>query len=142
MAHEFLPMRDLRRARSLRRTMTDAERKLWHALKAHRFNGVGFRRQVPIGPYVADFATHAARLIIEVDGSQHGLPRHAASDAVRTEWLASRGYRLLRFWNNDVIANLDGVLTAIGAALPPSLPTPAGGEGEPLAGRSVRGPAQ
>jgi very-short-patch-repair endonuclease len=115
MGHEFLPERDKKRARALRRAMTDAERKLWYALRAHRFEGIGFRRQVPIGPYVADFASHAARLVVEVDGGQHASS--AATDTVRSDWLATRGYRVLRFWNNDVLSNLEGVLAEIGAAI-------------------------
>jgi very-short-patch-repair endonuclease len=115
MGHEFLPERDKKRARALRRAMTDAERKLWYALRAHRFEGIGFRRQVPIGPYVADFASHAARLVVEVDGGQHASS--AAKDTVRSDWLATRGYRVLRFWNNDVLSNLEGVLAEIGAAI-------------------------
>lgn len=95
--------------------MTDAERKLWYALRAHRFENVGFRRQVPIGPYVADFACHAARLVVEVDGGQHSVS--VARDTARSEWLASRGYRVLRFWNNDVLLNLEGVLVEIGGAI-------------------------
>jgi very-short-patch-repair endonuclease len=141
MAHEFLAKRDLERARRLRRDMTDAERKLWHALKAHRFGGVGFRRQVPLGPYVVDFASHSARLIVEVDGGQHAEARAAAFDRTRTEWLIQRGYRVLRFWNNDVLSNLEGVLTEIGGALPPSPPSPARGEGVTSPARAERGNA-
>ena len=82
-----------------------------------------FRHQVPLGPYYADFASHAARLIIEVDGSQHGEER----DAARTHFLEGEGYRVLRFWNNEVLGNLDGVLRTIAAALP----SPLVGEGGP-----------
>jgi very-short-patch-repair endonuclease len=114
MPHEFLPVRDRQRARRLRGNMTDAERKLWYALRAGRFDGVSFRRQAPIGRYVVDFVAHAHRLIVEVDGGQHAL--RAAADAERSAWLSSRGYRVLRFWNNDVLTNLDGVLSEIGAA--------------------------
>lgn len=117
MPHEFLPTRDRDRARKLRGTMTDAERKLWFALRARRFDGFIFRRQVPIGPYVADFACHAARLIVEVDGGQHAAGHRAVVDAARSDWLAARGYRVIRFWNNDVLGNIDSVLTEIGRAL-------------------------
>ena len=79
--------------------------------------GSHFRRQVPIGPYVADFACMAARLVIELDGSQHGEDRHKAHDGVRTEWLEKQGYRVLRFWNNDIAKNMDGVMETIYAAI-------------------------
>ena len=104
------------RARALRRDMTPAERKLWRALRAVRPNA-HFRHQVPFGPYYADFASHAARLVIEVDGGQHTPQR----DAARTRFLEREGYRVLRFWNNEVIENLDGVLAVIAAALPSPL---------------------
>jgi very-short-patch-repair endonuclease len=100
---------------------TDAESRLWRHLKQSPILGTHFRRQVPIGPYVADFACMAARLVIEIDGSQHGLPQNSESDAARTRWLKSEGYRVLRFWNNDVSKNMDGVLEAIHAAIPGSL---------------------
>ena len=83
--------------------------------------GTHFRRQVPIGPYVADFACMAARLIIEVDGSQHGDDAGMQKDAKRTQWLEQEGYRVLRFWNNDVTRNIKGVLEAIHVALYGSL---------------------
>jgi very-short-patch-repair endonuclease len=114
--------------------MTDAERKLWYALRAHRLENLGFRRQMPMGPYIVDFVSHRMRLVIEVDGGQHGFAGQQRRDTVRDAWLASRGYRVLRFWNNEVLTNLDGVLTTILAALPPSQPSPARGEGyEPVA---------
>jgi very-short-patch-repair endonuclease len=116
------------RARRLRRETTDAESVLWFALR-EKLAAARFRRQVPLGPYFADFASHGARLIIEVDGGQHSPDR----DAVRTEFLNGEGYRVLRFWNNDVLQNLDGVLVTISAALP----SPLVGEGG--AKRRMRG---
>jgi very-short-patch-repair endonuclease len=99
------------RARQLRARETDIERRLWFLLRDRRLNGVKFRRQVPIGPYIVDFVCQEAKLIVEVDGSQHA--DQVAYDAARTEWLSTVGYRVLRFWNNDLIENEDGVLTAI-----------------------------
>lgn len=114
------------RARRLRRAMTPAEGILWRQLRAHRFRGVGFRRQAPIGPYIVDFAAHGAGLVIEVDGGQHA---GAEADRRRDAWLTSQGYRVLRFWNNEVFENLEGVLATIDEALPPPDPSPTRGEG-------------
>jgi very-short-patch-repair endonuclease len=104
--------------------MSEAEKRLWYHLRAHRFCGASFRRQTPIGAYVADFVCHDAALMVELDGGQHGTTRTGKYDAGRTAWLATRGYRILRFWNNDVLQNTSGVLEVIAAALqktPPSL---------------------
>ncbi|WP_114944651.1 endonuclease domain-containing protein [Microvirga calopogonii] len=109
-------------ARRMRREMTPAERKLWHALKAHRFQALHFRRQVPIGPYVADFICHAARLVIEVDGAQHGFDRHIDQDRTRDAWFQAQGYQVLRFWNHDVMTALASVLDTIFANIPSNLP--------------------
>jgi very-short-patch-repair endonuclease len=79
--------------------------------------GSHFRRQVIIGPYIADFACMAAKLIIEVDGSQHGDDSNRACDAERTKWLETEGYRVLRYWNNDIYRNIEGVLSDIHASL-------------------------
>ncbi len=97
-------------ARALRRRMTDAERVLWGRLRNGQLVGQKFRRQSPIGPYVVDFLCEARRLVIELDGGQHA---DSASDAARTARLESEGYRVIRFWNNDVLTNLDGVLAVI-----------------------------
>ncbi len=102
------------RARRLRRNSTDAERKLWNRLRSRSIEKVKFVRQEPIGPYVVDFICRERRLIIEVDGGQHADSEH---DLVRDRWLAERRYRVLRFWNNDVLTNTEGVLEAIAAAL-------------------------
>tara|TARA_R110000824_G_scaffold118960_19_gene272661 strand:- start:81024 stop:81362 length:339 start_codon:yes stop_codon:yes gene_type:complete len=96
-------------ARFLRKNQTDAERKLWHALRDLKRHGFHFRRQSPIGPYVADFSCHSAKLIIELDGGQHNEPSGIATDSRRTAWLETQGYKVLRFWNNDVLANAEGV---------------------------------
>lgn len=116
----------LDRARKMRRQMTEAETRLWLALRGHRLNGVKFTRQVPVGPYIADFCARAAHLIIEVDGDTH---TDQSRDDRRTEWLEAQGYRVLRYSNADVTMNLDGVLQHIRAAVttaPHPGPLPAG----------------
>ena len=118
MPHDAVPRRQRGAAKKLRRDLTDAERKLWHALRGHRFEGVGFRRQMPMGPYIVDFVAHRMRLIVEVDGGQHMTESHAARDRVRDDWLGNRGYIVLRFPNNEVLENIDGVADAIARALP------------------------
>ena len=112
------------RARDLRRNATDAEARLWYALR-EQLPQAKFRRQVPLGPYFADFCSHRARLVVELDGSQHA--EAVERDAARTRFLNEEGYRVLRFWNNEVLQNLDGVITAIASAIPPPLV----GEGGP-----------
>ena len=112
------------RARTLRSRLTDAERKLWYALRDRRFAGVKFRRQVPVGPYVADFLCYEARLVIEVDGGQHA---ESANDRRRDRWFAGNAFRVLRFWNNDVLKQTNSVLEIIMAALnncEPASPSP------------------
>lgn len=116
-------------ARRLRRDMTDAERRLWSRLRAHQL-GVHFRRQVPLERYVLDFVCFQARLVIEVDGGQHA---QSEADKLRDAWLKEKGFRVLRFWNNDVLGNTEGVLVTIMQALgetPPPQPSPVKGEGE------------
>jgi len=102
------------RARALRRDSTEAEKKLWQHLRQPPFKQHNFRRQATIGRYFADFASHRLRLVIELDGGQHS---GSESDKVRTQFLEARGYRVLRFWNNEVIENMSGVLSAIDAAV-------------------------
>jgi very-short-patch-repair endonuclease len=104
-------------ARRLRSKTTDPEIVLWKRLRIIETKGTHFRRQVPIGPYVADFACMAARLVIELDGSQHATDLKRAKDRQRTEWFESQGYRVIRFWNNDLSINMDGVLDTVYAAL-------------------------
>ena len=116
-------------ARKLRAAATDAEIRLWSRLRREQLDGFRFRRQQPIGSYVVDFFCPEAKLIIEIDGGQHA---DSISDEHRTHWLEAHGYRVLRFWNNDVLANTEGVLLRILEALragPPSLPSPSRGEG-------------
>jgi len=92
--------------------MTDAERKLWWHLRSLPIEHSHFRRQATIGPFFADFACHERRLVIEVDGAQHNQPENVARDAERSAYLRARGYRILRFWNNDVLTNINGVMEA------------------------------
>ena len=122
----------------MRHEPTDAERVLWQQLRHLSIEGTHFRRQATIGPYFADFACHRTRLIIEVDGGQHNETQGDVRDAKRTVDLESRGYRVLRFWNNDVLGNVEGVMETIAAAMrdagppPPTPPRHAshGGRGE------------
>ncbi len=104
-------------ARRLRRMMTPAERKLWWHLREAQFDGSHFRRQATIGRYFVDFCCHTNRLIIEVDGASHAEGRQLIADARRSEFLQAHGYRVLRFWNNDVLTNIEGVMTVIAGAL-------------------------
>jgi very-short-patch-repair endonuclease len=101
-------------ARKLREKLTDAERRLWHALKDRRFAHLKFRRQVPMGQYIADFLSHEAKLVIEVDGSQHV---ECADDRIRDDWFRGEGYQVLRFWNHDVLGKPDSVLDTIAAKI-------------------------
>jgi very-short-patch-repair endonuclease len=131
------------RARALRRDATEAEKRLWQYLRQPPFKQHHFRRQATIGPYFADFATHQTKIVIEVDGGQHS---GSASDEVRTRYLETNGYRVLRFWNNDVLANISGVLATIDAAIhadrpptpDPSPPQAGGGESRQRAPRRLR----
>lgn len=109
-------------ARYLRRHMTESENRLWRHLRAHRLDGQKFRRQQPIGPYVVDFVHFGARLIVEADGGQHN---HAPHDERRDDWLCKQGFRVLRFWNHEIMGNLEGVLaTILEAVTSPSPPAP------------------
>ena len=121
-------------ARDLRKNMTDAERRLWSALRGRQI-GARFRRQAPIGPYIAGFACFDPRLIVEVDGGQHDGRRDY--DNRRDGWLKSQGFDVLRFWNNEVLENTEGVLERIlselrvlGASTPHPNPPPQGGREE------------
>ena len=110
--YDHQPSGTVNRARLLRRESTPAEKLLWRALRETKL--AKFRRQMPVGPYFADFAAFSERLIIELDGGQHS----PEVDAARTRFIEAQGYRVLRFWNNDVIENVEGVLAAITDALP------------------------
>jgi very-short-patch-repair endonuclease len=109
------------RARTLRQNMTEAERRVWQVLRSHQMKGYKFRRQVPIGRYIADFVCHEARLIVEIDGGQHD--RLSPREAERSGFLQNEGYRILRFWNNEVLADLDAVHETIADELGRITPT-------------------
>ncbi|MCC7346113.1 MAG: endonuclease domain-containing protein [Variibacter sp.] len=117
------------RARTLRSFPTDAERRLWSCLRNRQLAGAKFVRQEPIGPYVVDFICREHRLVIEADGGQHA---ESLSDQERDTFLRSRRYKVLRFWNNDILRDLEGVCLMIEAALaeapPHPNPLPASGE--------------
>jgi adenine-specific DNA-methyltransferase len=119
-------------AQRLRSDQTGVERRLWFELRDRRFYGHKFRRQVPVGPFIVDFACWERSFIIELDGGQHNSM--IDDDRKRTQWLEGNGWRVLRFWNNDVIENMDGVLQRIAATLesqasPHPNPLPHAGEG-------------
>jgi very-short-patch-repair endonuclease len=132
-AYDRLPTH---RSRELRNNPTIAEAKLWSVLSNRQLGGVRFNRQVAIRPFICDFVARPAKLIIELDGGQHATA--AVADASRTQFLESRGYRVIRFWNNEILENIEGVVTRIEQALnnrpsPSALcasspPAPAGGE--------------
>ncbi len=104
-------------ARALRQNQTLAENWLWKMVRAHRFSGFKFRRQVPIGPYIVDFYCHQKRLVIELDGGQHNLTNSREYDRQRTTFLCQNGMRVIRFWNNDVLKQKEAVLQQIWNAL-------------------------
>ena len=120
----------LDRVRTMRRTATPAEKTLWNALRGRRLDGLKFRRQVWIEAYIADFLCYEARLVVELDGSQHG--EAIDYDGKRDADLARLGYRTLRIWNNDVNGNLDGVLEAIRSACGERMPSPSHASHGPL----------
>ncbi len=105
------------RARAMRRAPTDAERRLWRLLRDRRLCGLKFRRQVPVGPYIVDFLCVDANLVVEADGSRHA---DNARDEVRDAYLCREGWKVLRFWNHDVLRNREGVLDTIVAHAPSS----------------------
>lgn len=106
----------------LRSHQTSEENRLWYLLRAKRFYGYKFRRQMPVGPYIVDFACFRERLIIELDGGQHA--DNVDNDNKRTAYLNSRGWRVLRFWNNELRMNEEAVLMSIIAHLTSELPSP------------------
>jgi very-short-patch-repair endonuclease len=112
------------RARRLRTNATDAERTLWRFLRTLKARGLHFRRQVPIDGFIVDFACYSERLIIEVDGGQHNTASGRRADTDRDDHLCRENFRVLRFWNNDVLTNPGGVAEAILDALGWSTPTP------------------
>ncbi|MEI8701960.1 endonuclease domain-containing protein [Mesorhizobium sp. ISC15] len=109
MSHYPVPPINRRNARKMRKVMTDAELKLWNEIRAHRLMGLAFRRQMPIAGYIVDFACPDRKLIVELDGSQHAQAEASASDAARTAKLEALSWTILRFWNDDVIRDLDNV---------------------------------
>ena len=118
------------RARSHRKNPTDSEMRLWSHLRRRQIAGIRFRRQVSIGPYIVDFASHEAKLVIEVDGGQHD--RGSAKETARTRRIQQDGFRVLRFWNSEVLGNIEGVVLSIEtelAADPHPNPPPQGGRG-------------
>ena len=104
-------------ARELRRKQTDAEKALWAKLRNRQLQGVKFRRQQPMGSYIVDFVSFERKLIIEINGGQHNEDKMKERDAERTTRLRETGYRVIRFWNNEVLANLEGILERIREAL-------------------------
>ncbi|MBM4137615.1 MAG: endonuclease domain-containing protein [Nitrospira sp.] len=121
-------MNDLHRhfmAKALRKNFTDTERLLWRHLRAKQMKGYKFRRQEPIGSYIVDFVCQEEKIVIEVDGGQHS---EQESDFQRDKWLEEQGYKVLRFWNNEVMTNIEGVLEVIRNNLnhPPLNPSPQG----------------
>ena len=136
MPHAAVNSQQRHRAKSLRHAMTRAETLLWRYLKAHHIDGLGFRRQVPMRAYVADFACHAARLTIELDGETHDFDSRQRNDQARDAWFQSQGYTVLRFTNEQVLTNLEGVVPSIRSeasarqpSSPPSLSLPHKGGG-------------
>ena len=109
MPHTPVSEKNRKNAKAMRRVMTDAELKLWNELRAHRLMGLSFRRQVPLAGYIVDFACSAKKLIVEVDGSQHGEDDNAGKDSARTARLQQDGWTVLRFWNDDILRDIDNV---------------------------------
>lgn len=120
----------LARSRELRKFATEPERLLWGKLRNRRLRGFKFRRQLWIGSYIVDFACIEAKLVVEADGSQHG--ENQEYDVRRDAYLKREGYRVVRFWNNDVTGNMDGVLDLIRAALSERVPSPSRAAHGPL----------
>ena len=137
-----VPLKTIKNARTLRKNMTGAEQLLWRGLRKRQLNGFRFRRQHPIGKYIVDFVCLEQKLIVELDGGQH--LEQQRYDIQRDDWLRSQGYTVLRFWNNQVMNELDQVLEAILNILPPSQSSPCKGEEvskrpPPLRGRGGEG---
>jgi very-short-patch-repair endonuclease len=105
------------RAKALRRNMTPHEAKVWVCLRAWRVDGLKFRRQVPLGPYIVDFACFHPKVVMEIDGGQHALDGHAARDAQRDTWLRGQGFVVFRAWNFEVHADVDAVMEGLRAVI-------------------------
>ena len=138
MPHSVVSKQQRTRARTLRKGMTRAETLLWRYLKAGHLNNLPFRRQAPMGAYIVDFVCHGVRMVVELDGETHDFEARALGDQARDAWLELRGYVVLRFTNEQVLSNLEGVLTVIRETAsvcprgaPPSLSLPRKGGGNP-----------
>jgi very-short-patch-repair endonuclease len=139
MPHAVVSQRQRGRAKQLRQAMTRAETLLWRYLKDNRVDGLGFRRQVPIRNYIADFVCFSAKLIVELDGESHDFEERQKADQARDAFFVSEGFRVLRFTNEQVMSNLEGVVEVIrqtatsrmrGSPPSPTLPHKGGGSGE------------
>ena len=111
LPHRKVPPHLRQNARRMRSAMTEAELKLWNELRAHRLMGLSFRRQMPIGGYIVDFACPEYKLVVEIDGSQHA--ENQAHDQARTDYLEQQGWQVVRFWNDDVLHDIENVCTHI-----------------------------
>ncbi|KIZ47493.1 MULTISPECIES: endonuclease domain-containing protein [Rhodopseudomonas] len=137
MNHAKVNQRQRDRAKQLRQAMTPAETLLWRYLKAHRIDGLGFRRQMPIKNFIVDFVCLAAKLIVELDGESHNFESQLQADDVRDAFFASEGFAVLRFTNDQVMSDLEGVIEVVRQtararirSLPPSLALPHKGGGD------------
>ena len=143
MPHAIVRERQRGRAKELRQLMTPAETLLWRYLKANRVDGLGFRRQTPIRNYIVDFVCHSAKVIIELDGASHDFEEQQKADEKRDAFFVSEGFQVLRFTNEQVMSNLEGIVETIrqivssrASGLPPSLTLPHKGGGNINAGGS------
>ena len=108
-------------ARILRKNSTIQEKRIWNLLKNHQFHGLKFKRQQPIGDYIVDFICKEAKVIIEIDGGQHNETENIIADENRTKYLENKGYKVIRFWNNEVYENVEGVIKKIEQEINPHL---------------------
>ena len=108
MENKIIPL-----AKGLRKRTTDTEQLLWRHLRAKHFGGLKFRRQQPIGTYIVDFVCFEKKIIVELESGQHTLPAEMQNDSRRDQWFEVQGYKVLRFWDNEVLANIQGVLEVI-----------------------------
>ena len=97
-------------AKILRKNSTIQEKRLWNLIKNHKFHGLKFKRQQPIGNYIVDFICKEAKIIIEIDGGHHNETENTESDIIRTQYLEQKGYKVIRFWNNEIYENIEGVI--------------------------------
>lgn len=129
---QTIPKNLIKISRTLRRNQTPWEHKLWQHLRANRFYGIQFKRQVRLGNYIADFYCANKRLIIELDGGHHNQEQFKAIDASKEQYLRGQGYEVLRFWNNELDVNFSGVLERIRVAVLFNTPLPQGTAASPL----------